>query len=218
MNLWMVVLAAAVAVVAFFVWANRQTAKAHARFTLRDLEIALVEVLDPHARTHDTWDRFLAWPINNPYLESVRQACQRIFQECPGGHGKGHQRRGRETSGCFTCGTANSHACEQRRRRCSVGHAMKSIIVVDSAAPDGSSVRTKKRRSPGRFCRLAANCQPTKSWLRGRATAGTCSCGAWRREPTSGKMTVHTGDPLQVRGAYPETMVTVRPGASGFGL
>ena len=84
----MALLAAAVAVVAFFVWAKRRTAKAHARFTPRDVEIALVEVLDPNARDHDTWDLFLAWPINDPYLESIRQECQRIFQECPGGPGK----------------------------------------------------------------------------------------------------------------------------------
>jgi hypothetical protein len=89
MNLWIAALAAAAAIVAFFVWGNRQTAKAHARFTPRDVESALAEVLDPQARDHDTWDLFLAWPINDPYLESIRQECQRIFRECPGGPGKG---------------------------------------------------------------------------------------------------------------------------------
>src|SRR5688572_6260341 len=88
MNLWMVALAAGAGVVAFFAWANRQAAKAHARFGPTDVEIALIEMLDPHARDHDTWDLFLARPINDPYLESIRQECQKIFQECPGGVGK----------------------------------------------------------------------------------------------------------------------------------
>jgi hypothetical protein len=87
-NPWIAVFAAAAAIVAFFVRGNRQTAKAHARFTPRDVEIALAEVLDPQARNHDAWDSFLAWPLNDPYLESIRQECQRIFQECPGGPGK----------------------------------------------------------------------------------------------------------------------------------
>lgn len=71
----MAALAAAVSIVVFFVWANRQTAKAHARFTPKDVEIALTELLDPQAHDHDTWDLFLAWPINDPHLESIRLEC-----------------------------------------------------------------------------------------------------------------------------------------------
>jgi len=78
----MAVLAAAAGLVGFFAWANRQTAKAHARFTAKDVEAALAELLDPQARTHDTWDLFLAWPIDDAYLESIRQECLRIWQEC----------------------------------------------------------------------------------------------------------------------------------------
>ena len=54
MTLWAVIIAAAAGIVAFFAWANRQTAKAHARLTARDVEIALHELLDPEAPTHDT--------------------------------------------------------------------------------------------------------------------------------------------------------------------
>jgi hypothetical protein len=66
---------------AFFVWANRSTARAHARFQPKDVEAALVEVLAPDAETHDAFDLFLAWPIDDPYLESVRQQCLRIVRE-----------------------------------------------------------------------------------------------------------------------------------------
>jgi hypothetical protein len=72
----------------FFAWANRQTAKAHARFTAKDVEIALRELLEAEAPTHDTWDLFLAWPINDPYLESIRQESWRICRECPPAPGK----------------------------------------------------------------------------------------------------------------------------------
>ena len=78
MTLWAVIIAAAAGIVAFFAWANRQTAKAHARFTAGDVEIALRELLDPEAPTHDAWDLFLAWPIDDPHLESIRQECLKI--------------------------------------------------------------------------------------------------------------------------------------------
>ena len=88
MNLWIAALAAGAGIVVFFAWANRQTAKAHARFTAKDVETALTELLDPQAHDHDTWDLFLAWPINDPYLESIRLECLRICQECPPAPGK----------------------------------------------------------------------------------------------------------------------------------
>jgi hypothetical protein len=84
----MAALAAAAGIVAFFSWTNRQTAKAHARFSAKDVEIALSELLDPKALTHDTWDLFLAWPIDDSHLESIRLECLRICQECPPAPGK----------------------------------------------------------------------------------------------------------------------------------
>jgi hypothetical protein len=88
LSLWATVIAAAAGIVAFFTWANRQTAKAHARFTYKDVEIALAELLDPQAHDHDTWDLFLAWPIDDPHLEAIRQECLKICRECPPVPGK----------------------------------------------------------------------------------------------------------------------------------
>jgi hypothetical protein len=88
LSLWATAIAAAAGIVVFFVWANRQTATAHARCTPKDVEAALAELLDPQAHDHDTWDLFLAWPINDPYLEFIRLECLRICQECPPVPGK----------------------------------------------------------------------------------------------------------------------------------
>ena len=62
-------------VAGFFAWANAQTRRAHAKFTLRDVEIALEEFVSPDSTYHDTWDLFCAWPIDDPHLESIRQRC-----------------------------------------------------------------------------------------------------------------------------------------------
>jgi hypothetical protein len=69
------------AAVAFFTWANWATARAHARLGSKEVEAALSEVLAPDSPTHDNFDLFLAWPIDDPYLESVRQHCLRIIGE-----------------------------------------------------------------------------------------------------------------------------------------
>jgi Tfp pilus assembly protein PilE len=60
----------------FFAWANSRTRRAYARSTLSDVEAALEEFVSPDSRDHDTWDLFLSWPIDEPYLESIRQRCQ----------------------------------------------------------------------------------------------------------------------------------------------
>lgn len=82
MTLWVAVIAAAAGIVAFFAWANRQTAKARARFTANDVEIALDELLNPEAPTHDTWDLFLAWPIDDQHLDRVHSP--RVLEDSPG--------------------------------------------------------------------------------------------------------------------------------------
>jgi hypothetical protein len=87
-NFWMAALVAAAGIVVFLAWANRQTAKAHARFTAKDVDDALSELLAPDARDHDIWDLFLAWPIDDPDLESIRQECLKICRECPPVPGK----------------------------------------------------------------------------------------------------------------------------------
>jgi hypothetical protein len=88
LSLWATVIAAAAGIVAFFAWANRQTAKAHARFTAKDVESALANLLDPQAHDPDTWDLFLAWPIDAPHLEAIRHECLKIWGECHPGPGK----------------------------------------------------------------------------------------------------------------------------------
>jgi hypothetical protein len=68
-------------VFAFFIWANSRTRKQHAHFAHSDVEDALEELLSNDS--HDNWDLFLAWPIDDPYLESLRQRCLRVVEECP---------------------------------------------------------------------------------------------------------------------------------------
>lgn len=68
-------------VIAFFTWGNLQTKKAHARFQAKDVEEALAELVSPDSEYHDAWDLFLAWPIDDPYLESIRLECFTIIRE-----------------------------------------------------------------------------------------------------------------------------------------
>lgn len=84
---WSTALVVAAAVIGFSIlaWfsgrAKRRAATTHAQFTAKDVESALVAVLSPGY--HGTFDEFLAWPINDPYLESIRQECLSIDQEFP---------------------------------------------------------------------------------------------------------------------------------------
>jgi hypothetical protein len=67
------------AVFCFFGWANRQTKRQNAAFTKSDVIAAIENVLSDSY--HDEWDLFLAWPIADSYLESVRQRCLAISSE-----------------------------------------------------------------------------------------------------------------------------------------
>jgi len=67
---------------AFFWWANSQTKKQHAAFTRDDVVKAIESVFTNDS--HDEWDLFLAWPIKDPPLESVRQKCLLICREHAG--------------------------------------------------------------------------------------------------------------------------------------
>ena len=69
--------------VGFFAWANARTKRAYARSTRKDVEEALEELVSPDSLYHDTWDLFLAWPIDDAYLESIRKRCLRVVEECP---------------------------------------------------------------------------------------------------------------------------------------
>ena len=80
---WVLIIALlVVAVVAFFTWANYRTKKEHAAFTKTDVIAAIEDVLEDGY--HDEWDLFLAWPIGDAYLESVRQRCIAISSEYSG--------------------------------------------------------------------------------------------------------------------------------------
>jgi hypothetical protein len=69
--------------IAFFVRGNGETAirRQHARFTSQDVRSAVENCLDLDGTDHDEWDLFLGFPIDDPYLESVRQRCIRIWDE-----------------------------------------------------------------------------------------------------------------------------------------
>jgi hypothetical protein len=70
-------------VIAFFVWGNGETGirREHAGFTPDDVQSAIKNCLDLHGIDHDEWDLFLGFPIDDPYLESVRQRCIRVWDE-----------------------------------------------------------------------------------------------------------------------------------------
>ena len=71
-----------IAVVCFFAWSHYQAKKQHAVFTKDDVAAAIENVLS--GEYHDEWDLFLAWPIRDPYLESIRQRCIAISEEYSG--------------------------------------------------------------------------------------------------------------------------------------
>ena len=80
---WVLIVALLViAGVGFFVWANHRTKKEHAAFTKSDVIVAIENILSDGY--HDEWDLFLAWPIGDSYLESVRQRCIAISSEYSG--------------------------------------------------------------------------------------------------------------------------------------
>ena len=70
-----------VGVPAFFVWANWATRRHYARFKHRDVQGVLEDALGP-SDYYDDWEMFLGWPIDDPYLDSVRQRCSQIWDEC----------------------------------------------------------------------------------------------------------------------------------------
>jgi len=63
----------------FFARANQSTRRRHARLGRAEVRSALESVLDD-TQSHDAFDLFLAWPIDNPYLESIREQCHEIVR------------------------------------------------------------------------------------------------------------------------------------------
>ena len=83
---WIVGLGLVAAWVLFTILVNRRVAKVHARFQVRDVEEVLAELASTGSQTCDNWDQFLAWPIDDPYLDSIRQRCLTIDRECAPKH------------------------------------------------------------------------------------------------------------------------------------
>ena len=80
---WALIVALPVlAIIGLFVWGKRRTEKKHAVFTKRDVASAIENVLADG--DHDEWDLFLAWPVADSYLESVRKRCIAISEEYSG--------------------------------------------------------------------------------------------------------------------------------------
>jgi hypothetical protein len=81
--IWVAVVAV-IAVGLFFLWANDSTAKDHAGFRPEDVESALANLVEAKPNEYlDDWELFLAWRIDDPQLERIRQECLEILKECP---------------------------------------------------------------------------------------------------------------------------------------
>lgn len=66
----------------FFARAHRATRRRHAAYGRTDVEVALQCVLDD-SQYHDAFDLFLTWPIDDPYLESIRKQCREVVRTSP---------------------------------------------------------------------------------------------------------------------------------------
>jgi hypothetical protein len=64
-----------------FQFANRETKKIHAKFNKTDVIQALQNVLT--GETHDEFDLFLGWPIDDPQLEGIRKECLDVLTKYP---------------------------------------------------------------------------------------------------------------------------------------
>jgi hypothetical protein len=73
----------ALLVTAFFLWARRRTGQKQTGLQRGDVRKALEEVISESSFSRDNWELFVKWPIDDPYLESVRQRCRRILADHP---------------------------------------------------------------------------------------------------------------------------------------
>jgi hypothetical protein len=74
---------ATLATTAFFLWARGQTRRRHAGYRHNDVKKAIEQVLAPISVSLDDWELFLKWPIDDPYLEKIRQHCRQIVADWP---------------------------------------------------------------------------------------------------------------------------------------
>jgi hypothetical protein len=85
MNALLLTITVVLAVAGLIWWADRHQARVHARYQSHDVERALAEMVSPDSKYIDEFDLFLSRPIDDPYLESVRQRCLAALEDYPAG-------------------------------------------------------------------------------------------------------------------------------------
>lgn len=69
-------------IIILFVFDRRKTRAVHAVFDKTDVISALENLISKDASDHDEFDLFRAWPIDDSYLESIRQRATEIYIQC----------------------------------------------------------------------------------------------------------------------------------------
>lgn len=72
------------AIVALFCFFSLKAKRAHAAFRKQDVESALKNLIAQDALSHDEFDLFIASPIRDAYLDSIRQRAITIVHQFPG--------------------------------------------------------------------------------------------------------------------------------------
>jgi len=83
LNILLIIGLAFSALIVFFILANRLTQSIHAKFEKKDVVSALKNLISEDYSSRDEFDLFISWPINDPYLESVRQRAIAICKQFP---------------------------------------------------------------------------------------------------------------------------------------
>lgn len=71
-------------IIAFFTWAEHQAKATHAQFQTKDVISALNNFISDSSTDHDEFDMFVSFPIDDPYLESIRQKALYYCRKFPG--------------------------------------------------------------------------------------------------------------------------------------
>lgn len=79
MNILLIICVIAIVIVILFVFVRQKTREKYTAFDRKDVISALENLISKDARDHDEFDLFRAWPIDNPYLESIRQRAVEIY-------------------------------------------------------------------------------------------------------------------------------------------
>lgn len=71
-------------IVAFFTWAGHQAKVTHAQFQMKDVISALNNFISDSSTDHYEFDMFVSLPIDEPYLDSIRQKALYYCRKFPG--------------------------------------------------------------------------------------------------------------------------------------